>query len=171
MIRKLFVFAATTGHSERSSTAENKVMDCLCCRTSNSKIQGFYEVYVWNILWICWNNSLYEHNLGILDFLLKCHICFDFQVDKNYVGALPETTIRFGCLNDNVNRQFLRELCSKFGKIEECKVYYDIKSKKHLGTGKITFSSSSSARQAVSQLDGSSVMEKIKRVYKNKKSM
>eukprot|EP00794_Sanderia_malayensis_P013832 gene13832-15278_t len=92
-----------------------------------------------------------------------------FKVDKNYVGALPENTIRFGCLNDNVNRQFLRELCSRFGKIEECKVYYDVKSKRHLGTGKITFTTSSAARQAVSDLDGSSVMGNIIRVSIDRK--
>ena len=92
-------------------------------------------------------------------------------MDKYYVGDLPENTIRFGCLNDNINRQFLRELCSKFGKIEECKVYYDIKSKKHLGTGKITFSTPSAARQAVSELDGSSVMGNIIRVSIERKSL
>ena len=86
------------------------------------------------------------------------------------MGPLPENTIRFGGLNDNVNRQFLKELCSKFGKIEECKVYYDIKSKKHLGTGKITFSSSSAARQAIAELDGSSVMGDIIRVSIDRKS-
>ena len=86
------------------------------------------------------------------------------------MGAPPETTLKFGGLNDNVDRNFLREMCMKYGKIEECKVYIHEKTKKHSGHGKVVFAQSSSARRALSELDGTSVMGNIIRVSIDRRS-
>ena len=81
-----------------------------------------------------------------------------FQMDKNYVGPLRETTVRFSGLNDNVNRQLLHELCESYGEIQEYKVYFDPKTNKHTGTGKVVFDKTTSARNVVNALDGKRVM-------------
>ena len=62
--------------------------------------------------------------------------CF-FQYDQNYVGVPPPKEITLTNLNDNINRDFLANMCKGFGTMEEVKVYYHPKTKKHIGIGKV----------------------------------
>ena len=43
----------------------------------------------------------------------------------------------FTNLNDNINKDFLENMCKGFGKMEEVKIYYNPKTKKHMGIGKV----------------------------------
>ena len=45
--------------------------------------------------------------------------------------------VTFSNLNDNINQNFLHDMCKSFGIIEEVKIYYHPKTKKHLGVGKV----------------------------------
>ena len=83
------------------------------------------------------------------------------QYDKWYVGIPPQKEVHLTGLNDNVDKRFLAQICEKFGKTESVKIYYDPVTKKHLGKGKIVFSSISFAKLAVSKLNGMSVMGNI----------
>lgn len=84
-----------------------------------------------------------------------------FQVDKYYVGTPPQREVVFTGLNDNVDRKFLQEMCLKYGKVENIKIYYDPLTKKHTGKAKVTFDLTKSAKLACSKLDGCSVMGNI----------
>jgi len=80
------------------------------------------------------------------------------SMDKNYVGPMPRDTIRFSNLNDNIDRKFLYELCEAYGDILEHKVYFDPKSNRHMGTGKVVFDNKTKTDSVVSLMDGRSVM-------------
>ena len=64
-------------------------------------------------------------------------------------------------LNDNVNRTFLEGLLSKYGRVEECCIFYHPKTKKHLGTARVTFYEARSARLCKEKLDRTSIMGNI----------
>lgn len=49
----------------------------------------------------------------------------------------PPNEVTFTNLNDNINREFLEKMCESFGKLEEAKIYYNPKTKKHMGIGKV----------------------------------
>lgn len=49
----------------------------------------------------------------------------------------PPNEVTFTNLNDNINREFLEKMCEPFGKLEEAKIYYNPKTKKHMGIGKV----------------------------------
>ncbi|XP_031568728.1 histone-lysine N-methyltransferase SETD1B-like [Actinia tenebrosa] len=85
----------------------------------------------------------------------------NFKVDKYYVGTPPQREVVFTGLNDNVDRKFLQEMCLKYGKVENIKIYYDPLTKKHTGKAKVTFDLTKSAKLACSKLDGCSVMGNI----------
>ncbi|XP_051950703.1 histone-lysine N-methyltransferase SETD1B [Xyrauchen texanus] len=79
-----------------------------------------------------------------------------FMVDENYVGAPKELT--FARLNDNIRDGFLFEMCKHFGEIQDLKVLYSPKNKKHLGIAKVIFESAKAANNAVQNLHNTSVM-------------
>ena len=53
------------------------------------------------------------------------------------MGTPPPNEVTFTNLNDNINKDFLENMCKGFGKIEEVKIYYNPKNKKHMGIGKV----------------------------------
>ena len=65
--------------------------------------------------------------------------CFVLQFDNYYVGTPPPNEVTFTNLNDNINKDFLENMCKGFGKIEEVKIYYNPKNRKHMGIGKVWF--------------------------------
>uniref|UniRef100_A0A9J7XPS4 SET domain containing 1B, histone lysine methyltransferase b n=1 Tax=Cyprinus carpio carpio TaxID=630221 RepID=A0A9J7XPS4_CYPCA len=79
-----------------------------------------------------------------------------FKVDENYVGAPKELT--FARLNDNIRDGFLSEMCKNFGEVQDLKVLYNPKNKKHLGIAKVVFESVKAANNAVKNLHNTSVM-------------
>lgn len=70
-------------------------------------------------------------------------------------------------LNDNVNRTFLEGLLRKYGPVEECCIFYHPKTKKHLGTAKVTFFEAKAARLCKEKLDNTSIMGNIVRVIED----
>nr|XP_021327801.1 histone-lysine N-methyltransferase SETD1B isoform X1 [Danio rerio] len=78
------------------------------------------------------------------------------KVDEYYVGAPKELT--FARLNDNIRDGFLSEMCKCFGEIQDLKVFYNPKNKKHLGLAKVVFESVKAANNAVKNLHKTSVM-------------
>ncbi|XP_050972312.1 histone-lysine N-methyltransferase SETD1B-A [Labeo rohita] len=79
-----------------------------------------------------------------------------FKVDEYYVGAPKELT--FARLNDNIRDGFLSEMCKNFGEIQDLKVLYNPKNKKHLGIAQVVFESVKAANNAVKTLHNTSVM-------------
>ncbi|KAL1269653.1 hypothetical protein QQF64_031942 [Cirrhinus molitorella] len=79
-----------------------------------------------------------------------------FKVDENYVGAPKELT--FARLNDNIRDGFLSEMCKNFGEVQDLKVLYNPKNKKHLGIAQVVFESVKAANNAVKNLHNTSVM-------------
>uniref|UniRef100_A0A671RMS5 Histone-lysine N-methyltransferase SETD1B-A-like n=1 Tax=Sinocyclocheilus anshuiensis TaxID=1608454 RepID=A0A671RMS5_9TELE len=79
-----------------------------------------------------------------------------FKVDEDYVGAPKELT--FARLNDNIRDGFLSEMCKHFGEVQDLKVLYNPKNKKHLGIAKVVFESVNAANNAVKNLHNTSVM-------------
>ncbi|KAG1974028.1 histone-lysine N-methyltransferase SETD1B-A [Pimephales promelas] len=79
-----------------------------------------------------------------------------FKVDEHYVGAPKELT--FARLNDNIRDEFLSEMCKQFGEVQDLKVLYNPKNKKHLGIAKVIFESVKAANNAVKNLHNTSVM-------------
>ena len=74
--------------------------------------------------------SAYYYNISIKIFTL--------QYDHNYVGTPLPKEVSFFNLNDNIDNKFLEDMCKGFGTIEECKIYYHPKTRKHLGIGKVS---------------------------------
>lgn len=67
----------------------------------------------------------------------------------------------FSRLNDNVRETFLTNMCKKFGNIEEVEIFYNPKSRKHLGIAKVVFDTVRAAKAAVQQLHQTSVMGNV----------
>ncbi|GFO09816.1 histone-lysine N-methyltransferase setd1b-like [Plakobranchus ocellatus] len=87
-----------------------------------------------------------------------------WKYDHYYVGTPPAKEVTFSNLNDNIDRHFLENMVKGFGLIEDVKIYYHPKSKKHLGVGKIIFSQSKAARACVDKLHRTSKMGNIMNV-------
>ena len=62
-----------------------------------------------------------------------------FKYDQYWVGPAPAKEVTFANLNDNIDKRFLEDMCSKFGELVECRIYYNPKTRKHLGIGKGEF--------------------------------
>lgn len=60
-----------------------------------------------------------------------------FQYDHYYVGEPPPNEVTFTNLNDNISKDFLENMVKQFGLLEEVKIYYNPKNKKHMGIGKV----------------------------------
>lgn len=84
-----------------------------------------------------------------------------YKVDEWYIGAVPPREITFSKLNDNITKQFMEKMCSKYGKLERVRVYYHPKNQKHMGLSKVVFSSMKSAAECVKQLHNTSVMGNV----------
>ncbi|MBN3304304.1 SE1BA methyltransferase, partial [Amia calva] len=84
-----------------------------------------------------------------------------FKIDECYVGPVPPKEVTFAKLNDNIREGFLSDMCKKFGDIEEVEILYNPKNKKHLGIAKVIFGSVKSAKDAVQNLNNTSVMGNI----------
>ena len=66
-------------------------------------------------------------------------ISLSLQYDHYYVGTPPAKEVTFSNLNDNIDRHFLENMVKAFGLIEDAKIYYHPKNKKHLGIGKVSY--------------------------------
>ncbi|XP_060534419.1 histone-lysine N-methyltransferase SETD1 isoform X2 [Cylas formicarius] len=88
-----------------------------------------------------------------------------FRVDHNYVGEPPSIEVTIFHLNDNIDKQFLKEIVQKFGIIEELFIYYHPVTNKHLGIGRVIFEEVKSAKACVEKLNNTSVMGKILDVF------
>ncbi|CAH2007526.1 unnamed protein product [Acanthoscelides obtectus] len=88
-----------------------------------------------------------------------------FKIDVNYVGAPPSIEVTIFHLNDNIDKQFLRDMLLKFGEIEELFIYYHPITNKHLGIGRVVFECVKSAKACVEKLNNTSVMGKILDVF------
>ncbi|XP_031433446.1 histone-lysine N-methyltransferase SETD1B-A isoform X2 [Clupea harengus] len=81
-----------------------------------------------------------------------------FKIDDSYIGPVPPKEVTFARLNDNIREGFLKDMCKKFGDIEEVEILYNPKNKKHLGVAKVVFENVKSAKDAVQNLHNTSVM-------------
>ena len=59
------------------------------------------------------------------------------QFDVYYVGTILPKEVTFTNLNDNINSDFIRDMCEPFGPVEDAKVYFHPVTKKHLNIGKV----------------------------------
>lgn len=64
-------------------------------------------------------------------------------------------------LNDNIDKQFLTDMVSKYGTADEVNIYYHPITEKHLGLARIVFAKVSSARICIEKLNKKSVMGKV----------
>ena len=83
------------------------------------------------------------------------------QIDEFYVGPVPPKQLTFAKLNDNIRENFLRDMCKKYGEVEEVEILYNPKTKKHLGIAKVVFATVRGAKEAVQHLHSTSVMGNI----------
>lgn len=74
---------------------------------------------------------------------------------------MPPKQVTFAKLNDNIRENFLRDMCKKYGEVEEVEILYNPKNKKHLGIAKVIFATVKGAREAVQHLHNTSVMGNI----------
>ncbi|KAH3888863.1 hypothetical protein DPMN_012905 [Dreissena polymorpha] len=88
-----------------------------------------------------------------------------FKFDEHYIGIPPPNEVTFINLNDNINKEFLEKMCEPFGKLEEAKIYYNPKNKKHMGIGKVVFTSSKAAKACAAKLHNTSKMGNIMEVF------
>ncbi|XP_060064681.1 histone-lysine N-methyltransferase SETD1-like [Ylistrum balloti] len=88
-----------------------------------------------------------------------------FKYDEHYVGEPPPNEVTFTNLNDNINQDFLENMVKVYGSVEEVKIYYNPKNKKHLGVGKVMFLSSKSAKLCADKLNHSSKMGNVMTVF------
>uniref|UniRef100_A0A2K6UQX6 [histone H3]-lysine(4) N-methyltransferase n=1 Tax=Saimiri boliviensis boliviensis TaxID=39432 RepID=A0A2K6UQX6_SAIBB len=82
-------------------------------------------------------------------------------IDEFYVGPVPPKQVTFAKLNDNIRENFLRDMCKKYGEVEEVEILYNPKTKKHLGIAKVVFATVRGAKEAVQHLHSTSVMGNI----------
>lgn len=102
-----------------------------------------------------------------LPWILNFYIFFNhrFKIDSNYVGEPPSIEVTIFHLNDNIDKQFLRDMVQKYGIIEELFIYYHPISNKHLGISRVVFETVKGAKLCVEKLNNTSVMGKILQVF------
>lgn len=64
----------------------------------------------------------------------------------------------FARLNDNIRDGFLSDMCKQFGEVQDLKVLYNPRNKKHLGIAKVVFESVKAANNAIQNLHNTTVM-------------
>ncbi|KAK2098082.1 Histone-lysine N-methyltransferase setd1b [Saguinus oedipus] len=84
-----------------------------------------------------------------------------FKIDEFYVGPVPPKQVTFGKLNGNIRENFLRDMCKKYGEVEEVEILYNPKTKKHLGIAKVVFATIRGAKEALQHLHSTFVMGNI----------
>jgi len=52
-------------------------------------------------------------------------------------------------------------MCKRFGEIDDCKIYYDRQTKKHLGLGTVIFKTTKAARECVNSLNMTTKMGSV----------
>ncbi|XP_030000084.1 histone-lysine N-methyltransferase SETD1B-like [Sphaeramia orbicularis] len=131
---------------------------------------GLYKVYRFDGLYF----NLPDLGLFPLDSVRDPRICRlwsksnitdllvpKFKVDECYVGPVPPKEVTFSRLNDNVREDFLRNMCEKYGHVEEVEIFHNPKNKKHLGVARVVFDTVKAAKDAVEHLNQTSVMGNI----------
>ncbi|CAF0804566.1 unnamed protein product [Rotaria sordida] len=84
-----------------------------------------------------------------------------FKLDRCWVGTIPAKEVTFRNLNDNITKTFLTDMCKRFGEIDDCRIYYDRQTKKHLGLGTVIFKTTKAARECVNALNMTTKMGSI----------
>ncbi|CAM4868104.1 unnamed protein product [Rotaria socialis] len=84
-----------------------------------------------------------------------------FKLDRSWVGVIPAKEVTFRNLNDNITKTFLTDICKRFGDIEDCRIYYDRQTKKHLGLGTVIFKATRAARECVGALNMTTKMGSV----------
>ena len=74
------------------------------------------------------------------------------------MGIPPAVEVTISNINDNIDRDFLAEIVSKYGQVEELYIYYHPVTKKHLGLARVVFDNPAHAKLCVQKLNGTSVM-------------
>lgn len=88
-----------------------------------------------------------------------------FKYDQWWVGPVPPKEVTFANLNDNIDNKFLEGMCVKFGELDECRIYYNPKTKKHLGLAKVVFQSQRAAKECCLHFDQTSKMGNVMSVF------
>lgn len=83
------------------------------------------------------------------------------QLDEFYIGQIPLKEVTFARLNDNVRETFLKEMCRKYGEVEEVEILLHPRTRKHLGLARVLFTSTRGAKETVKNLHLTSVMGNI----------
>lgn len=78
---------------------------------------------------------------------------------------MPAKEVTFANLNDNIDSRFLEDMCLKFGELDECRIYYNPKNRKHLGIAKVVFQSQRSAKECCHYLNQTSKMGNVMNVF------
>ena len=81
------------------------------------------------------------------------------------MGEPPKVEVTVENLNDNVEKQFLSQMVTKFGIVELMDIYYHPKTQKHLGLARLVFEKVKFAKECVNHLHGRSVMGKQLNCY------
>lgn len=76
------------------------------------------------------------------------------------MGEPPSIEVTISQLNDNIDKQFLKDMVQKFGVLEELSIYYHPATNKHLGLGRVVFETVKAAKACVEKLNNTSVMGK-----------
>lgn len=83
------------------------------------------------------------------------------QLDEFYIGQIPLKEVTFARLNDNVREAFLKDMCRKYGEVEEVEILLHPRTRKHLGLARVLFTSTRGAKETVKNLHLTSVMGNI----------
>ena len=59
------------------------------------------------------------------------------QVDAQYVGTVPPRELTFSNLNDNIDEDFLKKMCAKYGPVDQLKIYMHPETRKSMGIAKV----------------------------------
>ncbi|KAK2098132.1 Histone-lysine N-methyltransferase setd1b [Saguinus oedipus] len=84
-----------------------------------------------------------------------------FKIDQFYMGPVPPKQVTFDTLNDNIRENFLRDMCKKYGEVEEVEILYNLRTKKHLSIAKVVFATIWGAKKVLQHLHSTSVVGNI----------
>uniref|UniRef100_H0XRP1 [histone H3]-lysine(4) N-methyltransferase n=1 Tax=Otolemur garnettii TaxID=30611 RepID=H0XRP1_OTOGA len=85
----------------------------------------------------------------------------NFKLDEFYIGQIPRKEVTFARLNDNVRENFLKDMCQKYGEVQEVEILFHPRTRKQLGLARVLFTSARGAREAIRNLHHTSVMGNI----------
>lgn len=83
-----------------------------------------------------------------------------FKIDKNYVGPPPAIQVTVTNLNDNIDRNFFKNILTKHCAegYEEFHIYHHPVTNRHLGVARVTFKRPAVARYFIEKVNGTSIM-------------